>query len=188
MLDFVSKYSNSSVIGGLKIKEDYFELIKFWPNLFNMKKQCLLADAIWTKEAYDFFYNNYDHDQAIYQTNYCALMQTLNKAAVSYYGTNECQNCNICPREQRERCRKEFIGLRVKTKEEVKKQITKIGYRISYENIKIEGNKIKIYGVDLNVGDIAYLTFALKSVIISEKSNNLNYWNSPLNGAKPLVV
>ena len=188
MLDFVSKYSNSSVIGGLKIKEDYFELIKFWPKLFNMKKQCLLADAVWTKEAYDFFYNNYDHNQVIYQTNYCALMQTLNKPAVSYYGTNECQNCNICPQEQRERCRKEFIRLGVKTKEEVKKQITKIGYKVSKEDIKIEGNKIKIYGINLNVGDIAYLTFALKSVIISEKSNNLNYWNSPLNGAKPLVV
>lgn len=188
MLDFVSKYSNSSVIGGLKIKEDYFELIKFWPKLFNMKKQCLLADAIWTKEAYDFFYNNYEHNQIIYQTNYCALMQTLNKPAISYYGTNECQNCNICPQEQRERCRKEFIRLGVKTKEDVKKQITKIGYKVSEENIKIEGNKIKIYGINLNVGDIAYLTFALKSVIISEKSNNLNYWNSPLNGAKPLVV
>lgn len=58
MLDFVSKYSNSSVIGGLKIKEDYFELIKFWPKLFDMKKQCLMADAIWPKEAYDFFYDN----------------------------------------------------------------------------------------------------------------------------------
>lgn len=188
MLDFVSKYSNSSVIGGLKIKEDYFELIKFWPKLFNMKKQCLLADAIWTKEAYEFFYNNYNHNQIIYQTNYCALMQTLNKPATSYYGTNECQNCNICPLEQREKCRKEFIRLKVKTKEEVIKQVTKIGYRISEENIKIEKNKIKIYGINLNVGDIAYLTFALKSVIISEKSNSLNYWNSPLNGSKPLVV
>lgn len=188
MLDFVSKYSNSSVIGGLKIKEDYFELIKFWPKIFNMKKQCLLADAIWPKEAYDFFYNNYNHKQVIYQTNYCALMQTLNKPAISYYGTNECKNCNICSLEQREKCRKEFIRLRAKTKEEVIKQINKIGYRISEENIIIEGNIIKIYGINLNVGDIAYLTFALKSVIISEKSNSLNYWNSPLNGSKPLVV
>ena len=188
MLNFVSKYSNSSVIGGLKIKEDYFELIKFWPKLFNMKKQCLLADAIWPKEAYDFFYNNYNHNQIIYQTNYCALMHTLKKPAISYYGTNECKNCNICPLEQREKCRKEFIGLKSKTKEEVIKQINKIGYEISEENIKIKENEIKIHRVNLNVGDIAYLTFALKSVIISEKSNNLNYWNSPLNGSKPLVV
>lgn len=188
MLDFVSKYSNSSVIGGLKIKEDYFELIKFWPELFNMKKQCLLADAIWPKEAYDFFYKNYNHNQSIYQTNYCALMQTLNKPAISYYGTNECKNCNICPEEQREKCRNEFIRFKEKTKEEVIKQINKIGYKINNENIKIEGNKIKLYGINLNIGDIAYLTFALKSVIISEKSNSLNYWNSPLNGSKPLVV
>lgn len=188
MLEFVSKYSNSSVIGGLKIKEDYFELIKFWPELFNMKKQCLLADAIWPKEAYDFFYNNYNHNQAIYQTNYCALMQTLNKTAISYYGTNECKNCNICPQEQREKCRKEFVRLRSKTKTEVIKQINKIGYRIGEENIEIEGNKIKLYGINLNVGDIAYLTFALSAVIISEKSNSLNYWNSPLNGSKPLVI
>ena len=188
ILEFVSKYSNSSVIGGLKIKEDYFELIKFWPELFNMKKQCLLADAIWPKEAYDFFYNNYNHNQAIYQTNYCALMQTLNNPAISYYGTNECKNCNICPQEQREKCRKEFIRLRSKTKKEVIKQINKIGYRIGEENIEIEGNKIKLYGINLNVGDIAYLTFALRAVIISEKSNSLNYWNSPLNGSKPLVI
>ena len=73
-------------------------------------------------------------------------------------------------------------------KEEVIKQINKIGHRINEENIKVEGNKIKLYGINLNVGDIAYLTFALKSVIISEKSNSLNYWNSPLNGSKPLVV
>jgi hypothetical protein len=153
-----------------------------------MKKQCLLADAIWPKEAYNFFYNDYKHNQVIYQTNYCALMQTLNKPAISYYDTNECKNCNICPPEQREKCRKEFIGLKLKTKEEVIKQINKIGYEISKENIKIKENKIEIHGVNLNVGDIAYLTFALKSVIISETSNNLNYWNSPLNGAKPLVV
>lgn len=188
MLDFVSKYSNSSVIGGLKIKEDYFELIRFWPKLFDMKKQCLLADAIWPKEAYDFFYNNYNHKQVIYQTNYCALMQTLNKSAISYYGTNECKNCNICPIEQRKKCRKEFIKIKSKTKEEVIKQITKIGYEISEKNIEIKENKIKIYGLNLNVGDIAYLTFALKSIIISEKSNSLNYWNSPLNGSKPLVI
>lgn len=188
MLDFVSKYANSSVIGGLKIKEDYFELIKFWPKLFNMKKQCLLADAIWPKETYNFFYNNYKHSHVIYQTNYCALMQTLNKPAISYYDTNECNNCNICPQKQREKCRKEFTNLKSKTKDEVIKQINKIGYKISEEDIEIKENKIKIYDVNLNVGDIAYLTFALKSVIISEKSNSLNYWNSPLNGSKPLVV
>lgn len=115
-------------------------------------------------------------------------MQVLNKPAISYYGTNECKNCNICPIEQREKCRKEFIRIRSRTKEEVIKQITKIGYEISEENIEIKENKIKIYGVNLNVGDIAYLTFALKSIIISEKSNSLNYWNSPLNGSKPLVI
>lgn len=188
MLNFVSKYSNSSVIGGLKIKEDYFELIKFWPKLFDVKKQCLISDAIWPKEAYEFFYNKYNHKHVIYQTNYCALMQTLNRTAISYYRTYECENCNICPSEQREKCRKEFIKRDSITKEEVMKQITKIGYKISEENIEIKENKIKIYGIDLNVGDIAYLTFALKASIISEKSNSLNYWNSSLNGSKPLVI
>lgn len=188
MLDFVSKYSKSSVIGGLKIREDYFNLIKFWPELFNMKKQCLLADAIWPKEAYDFFYNDYKHGQLIYQTNYCALMQTLKKPAISYYNTNECKNCNICSMEQKKKCKEEFMKLKIKTKKEVIEHVNKIGYEICEENIKIEKNIIKINGVNLNIGDIAYLTFALKSVIISEKSNNMNYWNSPLNGSKPLVV
>lgn len=189
MLDFVSKYSTASVIGGLKIREDYFELIKFWPELFNMKKQCLIADAIWPKEAYEFFYDNYNHKQNIYQTNYCALMKTLNKPALSYYGTNECKNCNICSVEQRKKCKEEFKKGKTKTKEEVINQIKKIGYQINDENIKIEENIIKIDRVNLNIGDIAYLTFSLKSVIIPEKSNNNNnYWNSPLNGSKPLVV
>lgn len=188
MLDFVFKYSNASVIGGLKIKKDYFDLIKFWPELFNMKEQCLIADAIWPKEAYDFFYNDYNHKQKIYQTNYCALMQTLNKTAVSYYGTNECINYNICPKEQREKCKEEFENSKIKEKEKVIKQLEKIGYNVKEENITIEKNKIKIYEINLSIGDIAYLTFALNSNIISEKSNNNYYWNSPLNGAKPLVI
>ena len=187
-LNFVSKYSNSSVIGGLKIKEDYFKLIKFWPELFNMKEQCLLADAIWTKDAYNFFYNNYSHNQIIYQTNYCALMHTLKKSSLSYYDTNECKNCNICPLEQRKKCKEEFLKSETNSKENVINQLKKIGYEISKKNIKIEKNKIKICGLDLSIGDIAYLTFALNSVIISERSNSLNYWNSPLNGEKPLVV
>lgn len=188
MLDFVSKYSSTSVIGGLKIKEDYFNLIKFWPELFEMKNQCLIADAIWPKEAYNFFYNEYTHQQKIYQTNYCALMYTLNKTAEAYYGTNECLNCNICSDEQRKKCKKKSLYSKTKRKEDIIRQVEKIGYTIKAENILIEKNVIKIYETNLSIGDIAYLTFALNATIISDKSNNNNYWNSPLNGAKPLVI
>ena len=188
MLDFVSRYSSASVIGGLKIKEDYFNLIKFWPKLFEIKDQCLIADAIWPKEAYNFFYNEYNHKQRIYQTNYCALMQALNKTAEAYYGTNECLNCNICPVEQRKKCKEKTINLSAKTNDDVIEQTKKIGYTVKKENILIEKNVIKIYETNLSIGDIAYLTFALNATIISDKSNNNNYWNSPLNGAKPLVI
>lgn len=188
ILDFVSKYSSASVIAGLKIREDYFNLIKFWPKLFEIKDQCLIADAIWPKEAYNFFYNGYNHKQKIYQTNYCALMQALNKTAEAYYETNECLNYNICPIEQRKKCKEKILNLKAKTKEDVIRQAGKIGYTIKYENILIEKNVIKIYKTNLSIGDIAYLTFALNATVISDESNNNNYWNSPLNGAKPLVI
>ena len=188
ILDFVSNYSSASVIGGLKIKEDYFNLIKFWPKLFEIKNQCLMADAIWPKEAYNFFYNGYMHKQKIYQTNYCALMQALNKTAEAYYGTDECLNYNLCSKEQRKKCKEKAMQLNKKSKIDVIKQINKIGYNIKEENIIIENNTIKIYKTNLSIGDIAYLTFALNASILSEKSCNNNYWNSPLNGAKPLVI
>lgn len=176
MLNFVSKYSTSSFIGGLKIKKDYFNLITFWPELFNMKEQCLLADAIWPKEAYKYFYENYNDIQPVYQTNYCALMKALNKPAICYYNTNECKNCNICSNRQRKKCEEAYSKFKEKTKEEVLKKLNYIGYNdVRDESIKISSNTIKIKDVNLSLGDIAYLTFALDSKIISEKSNNGNY-------------
>lgn len=190
ILDFVSKYSKASVVGGLKIKEDYFELIKFWPEILNMKDDCISCDAVWPKEAYNYFFKDHDYnDQNIFNTNFCALMQTLKKPAISYFNTYDCKKLNYCSAEQRKRCEEAFRKMKKTiTKNDVIYHLNKIGHIVKEDDINIYNNKIKINKVKLKVGDIAYLTFALSAEIKAENIENSKYWNSPLKGSKPLVI
>lgn len=189
MINFVSKYAIATVIGGLKIKEDYFNMINFWPNIISKKEKCLKSDAIWPQKAYDYFYKEYNKKYSIYQTNYCALMKALNKPAIPYYLLKECSNCNLCLEKQRKKCKEELKKHYKETDiTKVKLYLNKLGYNIKNIDIKIEKNVIKLNNIKLNIEDISFLTYALNSKIIVENIYNGNYWNSALAGNLPLVI
>ena len=113
LLDFVKKYTDISVITGLKVRTDFISELEFVPIIKTNTQECLDASSIWPKEAYDYFFKNYQHSQNVFQTNYCALAQILEEACPQFYGTYECSNFNHCSIEQRKRCslyKKEIIS------------------------------------------------------------------------------
>lgn len=188
VMNFVSKYSKISVIGGLKIKGSYFDLMDFWPEIKNKKKQCLRADSIWPRKTINKFNSlikKYDHN--VFRINFCALMGLLGRSSAVYYNTNECKNYRLCSEEQRKKCREQIKNKKVE-KDSVKFYLRKLGYFIDERKIRIRRNKIILKKVGLNIGDIAYLTYALNSKVISEEIKNGEYWNSPLIGSKPIII
>lgn len=190
-LNFVKNYTDISVITGLKLKKDYINNIDFWNEIKEYQKEALEAEGVWTKEAFDFFYTNYNLDNKIFQTNTCALSSKLSLPVTQYYDTNECKNYNICSFEQRKLCKEAKKSISESTINH--KIISELKKLNKYNNkIKIEfdkNNEVIIYNVDLQVGDLAYLSYVCGVKILSgAKSTNETYFNSSLNNSKPLIL
>ena len=188
ILNYVSNYTDYSVITGLKLKEEYFDKIDFWEELKDHREEAIKAEGVWDKEAFDYFYKDYDRKHYIYQTNACALSSILGKPNPEYYNSYECKNYNICSEKQREMCKKIH---QVSKEELLKKVIYELKKLDKYnDNVTIEiDNDIRIENVDINVADLAYLTYIChKKVTSPKKGETDNYFNSSLNSSKPLVL
>lgn len=188
MLDFVNQYTNISVVSGLKVKPDFIDKLEFWDITKTSKLECLNSSGVWPKEAYDYFFKNYNHKQTIFMTNSCALSQALHKPS-SYYNTDECLNNNHCSKEQRALCAEFRKNPNKNIDKKIEELLNKIGkYNESIKIIKNE-NSIVIKNANLTIGDTAYLTFMLgQKVSIESKKDDDNFFNSPLTNAKPYIV
>ena len=190
ILNYVNNYTNCSVITGLKLKEEYFDKIDFWKELRQYKEEGIKAEGVWPEEAYNYFYKDYDLNQNIYQTNSCALANIINISALEYYETEECKYCNICSEDQRELCKKDYKKVDYnKLKERIIFELKKINKYTDEVKIDIYKNIVIIKNINLEVGDLAYLTYSCNFKITTETRNDKEkYFNSSLNGSKPLVL
>ena len=188
MLDFVSEYTDISVITGLKLKSDFIDKIDFWNITSTEKEKCLNASGVWPASAYEYFHENYKHTQNVFQSNTCALAQALELPNTPYYGTHECRHDNKCSKEQRERCaacKKNTDNIM----ERLKEQLVKLGKYDELIEIFQNEHAIIIKNSDLTTGDCAYLTYVLGiKVTIEKKKDDDNYFNSPLTNTDAYVV
>lgn len=191
ILNFVSQYTNNSSIMGLKLIKTFIKQVSaIWPEIQGMEEELLKADAIWPEEVWDYFYNNYDHSQRLYQTNTCALNAELRKPSPQYYGSEECQNYNICSKEQRElcaKCKKEIDRESVITS--LDNYLKKLGYEQEYDFYFDENGGLALENIELSISDLSYLSFMLGiKVHLTESTPFDEVYNSALNGAKPYVL
>jgi DNA repair photolyase len=184
MLDFVDNYTKVSQIGGLKLRSDFIDKIDIVDLKQHTKEELLNASCIWPKEAYDYFYHDYNHSHSVFQTNQCAIAETLEKACPQFYGTYECHNYNHCSKEQRIRCAQA-------KKVQEQDLITKLKYYLeklnitNYEIIE-EKNNIILKGEELTTSDAAYLTIVLGYKITIE-NNDDKHFKSSMTNSKPLI-
>lgn len=188
ILNFVNKYTDISVITGLKIKQDFVDKINFWDYISTNKTQCINSSGIWPREAYDFFYKNYHHSQKIYQINSCALAAKLNLPNESFYNTKECLNYNHCSDHQRKKCL-----LAKKTNEPVETKLIALLKKINKYNPNLviikKDNSIVLKNIDLTTGDVSYLTFMLGyKITIAAKLIDDNYFNSSYTNAESIII
>jgi len=191
ILDEVSLYTDVSVTTGLALIETFIDKIDFWKSIKANREQCLKANCVWTDTAWDYFQNNYNHTQQIFQTNTCGLNAKLNRPSPQYYGTQECLNYNHCSKEQRERCRKHHVEMNQElTKARCSRLLEKLGFDIT--NVEFVFDKygsLELKNIELKICDASYLSYVL-GVKVYIKTNNIvsNTYNSTLNGATPLVL
>lgn len=189
VLDFVSKYTNISVITGLKLKPTFIDKMDFCKVTKAHREECLNASGIWPKRAYDYFYKDYKHRQNVFQTNYCALAQLLGRPCSQFYGTLECKEFNHCSLEQRKLCasfkRKENVSL----VSDIKDLLHSLGINSDKIEIVKEGNEVLLKNAsELSVSDVAYLTYKLGyKVSLEKKSNGDPRFASQLSNGKPFV-
>ena len=188
ILDFVSQYTKVSVTTGLALRKDYIDKIDFWDVTKTKKTECLEAISLWPEQAYNYLFENYTHTQNNFQTNTCALAETLKKPSPGYYGTIECQKYNHCSKEQRALCAK-CKNQNIDLQERLHNLLVRLNINTDGMEVIIEDNGILIKNADIKAGDASYLTFALgKKVTIDKKREDDNVFNSSFTNAKYLII
>lgn len=191
ILNEVSLYTDVSVTTGLALIETFIDKIDFWKLIKANREKCLKANCVWPDTAWNYFQNNYNHTQQVFQTNTCGLNAKLNRPSPQYYGTYECLNYNHCSKEQREICRKHHMEMDQKLiKEKCSILLEKLGFKISEVEFKFDKyGSLELKNIDLKICDASYLSYVL-GVKVYIKTNNIvaNTYNSMLNGAKPLIL
>lgn len=188
MLDFVNQYTNISVITGLKLRSDFIDKIDFFPLAKTNREECINASSIWPRSAYDFFFQDYQHSQNVFQTNYCALAQVLEEPCPQYFGTFECKNYNHCSPEQRKRCNT-FKKNQLQNVDHILYDLIKrLGKLTNEIEIVKEENNIIIKNSKLTIADAAYLTRILGyKVSIYKRQEDDIHFNSSITNSKPLI-
>ena len=189
VLDFVNQYTDISVVSGLKLKNDFSDKIDFWDAISLNKQECINSTGVWPKSAYDFFNENYQEPQQIFEINSCAISNLLQEPNRGFYNTKECLNNKTCPEIQRKRC----ALLRKRLDFNLDKTIILLLKRINRytEELEIEKTpeKIILKNIKLTMGDMSYLTYMLGfKITIENKIDEDNYFSSTYTNAKKLVI
>lgn len=190
-LSFVHQYTPVSATMGLMYVPNMIGQDPTWDYLKQYDEEVLKkAVSLWPRSAWDYFYNNYNEEQQIFQTNTCALNSVLKRPSLQYYGTYECNQYNHCSEEQRKRCEKSH--------KEINKQILINKLNLLLNKLKITGdyiyefdneNGLKIVGLMLDVKTLSYLSYLLGIKVYVDNGIGLNAtYNSSLNGAKPFIL
>ena len=191
VLDDVSLYTDISVTTGLALIETFIDKIDFWEEIKMNREKCLKANSVWTEEAWNYFNENYNHSQQIFQTNICAFNTKLKKPSTQYYGTYECLNYNHCSKEQRERCRCAHLKLNQEImKEKCLKLLEKLNFKVDeVEFVFDRYGSLELKNIDLKISDASYLSYLL-GIKVYLTTNNIvpNTYNSTLNGASPFIL
>ncbi|MDD4187401.1 MAG: radical SAM protein [Bacilli bacterium] len=193
VLGFVKKYTNISVITGLKLKENFIDKINFWDEIGDRRNESIKAEGVWPEQAYNYFYKNYQmKDHYVFQTNLCALSLSTGKSCLAYYKSLECKNCNICPLKQRELCKNSYNSMNYDEIElKLKENINKIANQKKSINyiLDIDNNMLTLENIKLSIGDLSYLTNVMNlKICTNEKKDKDNYFNTSLINAKPLIL
>ena len=190
VIDEVNKYTDTSVITGFALIQNFIDKVDFWSDIINNKEKCLKANCVWPKSAWEFFNKNYKKNQYVFQTNTCGLYSKLKRPS-HYYGSYECLNYNHCSKEQRYRCKKNHVMID-KIAQELKcyKLLKELGYDINNIELRYDKyNSIVLQNIDLKISDLSYLSYMLETKVCIMNNNILeDTYNSTLNGAKPLVL
>lgn len=188
ILNFVSQYTKVSVTTGLALRKDFIDKIDFWDVTKDRKEECLKAISLWPEQAYNYLFEDYHHSQNNFQTNTCALAETLKRPSPGYYGTTECQKYNHCSKEQRALCAS-FKNQNLDIKEKLHNLLVRLNIDTEHIEVIIEDNGILIKNADIKAGDASYLTFALgKKVNIDKKRDDDNVFNSSFTNSKYLII
>lgn len=188
VLDFVNQYTNISVTTGLALRKDFIDKIDFWDVTTTKKEDCLNAISLWPETAYNYLFENYSHSQNNFQTNTCALSQSLEKPSNEYYGTFECKNYNHCSATQRERCAASS-NKEQNIEEKLHYLLKRLGINDKHIEVEIKEDGILLKNADIKSGDASYLTFALgKKVSIEKKRDDDNVFNSSFTNSEYLII
>lgn len=188
ILNFVNKYTDISVVSGLKLTDSFIDKIDYWDITKDEREKCLKAADVWPIESYNYFFNGYNGKQNIFKINSCALTQVLKKPNPIFYGTEDCLKSNSCSKEQRKRCASLKID-RTNIEEKLITLLKQIGKYNEMVEIVDEGNYLVVKNASLEVGDLSYLSFVLKTKItIEEKMSTDSYFNSCYTNAKAYVI
>lgn len=191
ILDNVNKYTDISVTTGLALIETFIDKIECWDEVKKNKEASLKANCVWPETAWNYFNDNYSHEQQIFQTNTCGLNTKLKRPSTQYYGSFECKNYNHCSEEQRNRCKKAHQELNQML---VKNKCLALLEKLGFATNKVEFNfdeygSLELKNIDLKISDASYLSYVL-GVKVYVSTNNIvaDTYNSTLNGARPLVL
>lgn len=191
ILDYVNQYTDISVTTGLALIETFINKIDCWDEIKENKEASLKANCVWPEIAWNYFNDNYSHQQQIFQTNTCGLNTKLKRPSTQYYGTEECLKYNHCSKEQRERCR---LAHQKISEDLVKMRCSLLLEKLGFDSKIVEYNfdeygSLELKNIDLKISDASYLSYKL-GIKVYVSTNNIvkDTYNSTLNGAKPLVL
>lgn len=188
ILDFVHNYTDISLISGLKIKKEYIDKLSFLNLKDNEKEKYLNASSNWPKEAYEYFYSNYNHPQFFFQSNYCAIATANHKPCPEYFNTYECQYLNHCPKSQKEICASIKYDDFSKTKKQLIDLLKKLNKYHKDIEIVEEGTTIIIKNSSISISDAAYLTFKIaRKVTVEHRNERDKRFASSLSNGKPNI-
>jgi len=191
ILDYVNQYTDISVTTGLALIETFINKIDCWDEIKENKEASLKANCVWPETAWNYFNDNYSHQQQIFQTNTCGLNTKLKRPSTQYYGTEECLKYNHCSKEQRERCR---LAHQKISEDLIKMRCSLLLDKLGFDSKIVEYNfdeygSLELKNIDLKISDASYLSYKL-GIKVYVSTNNIvkDTYNSTLNGAKPLVL
>ncbi len=188
--EFVKKYCVASVAIGLKTTDAIIDNMD-WEELKKNRKKALQSDNVWNKVAYDYLWNELAHNKEypVFQTTSCAIGYVLKQPDRKFfYNTDICLNCNNCPLEQRERCRKKNEQLKFPEKKYIVSLLRKLGKDIDINKINFIDKAVVIKDLELNFNEISFLTEILGVNVIAIEKEDDYYWNTSINNATILKI